>query len=143
MCLFRGVAPLSNSQINLIPVNFVSYAVVRIGKKNTKCFQCEGQFQYGVKPLGNNFHIVNNQNIRWGTILEELASYRIPNTQLGTPIHINDWWNYLQVQLKETTAPIKRELLSGLLLFANGIPNEESKVIADHTENYLHGKKGD
>ena len=112
--------------MNLVPVDFASKAIVQIGQL--------------YKPTGNNFHIVNDQNIQWLSIVEELAKFKVPGTRFEIPIHPDEWWNYVQLQIKEAQTVTRREVLSGLLLFPNGIPNEETYVNADNTENYLNGK---
>jgi hypothetical protein len=55
---------------------------------------------------------------------------------------LNEWWQYLQQQLneaRETGASAKLEMLSGLLLFANGIPTEDAQYSTTNTDRNLRG----
>ncbi|CAF4213738.1 unnamed protein product, partial [Didymodactylos carnosus] len=105
-----GIAPDVDSLMNLVPVDYVSKVIVWLGQQR--------------ESIGEIYHLCNmNSMIQFKTIWNEICTMRQKKSEY---IDFNVWWTDV---LNKVEHDKKNQILNGLLLFQNGIPNDRDKKI--------------
>jgi thioester reductase-like protein len=123
-CIELGSAPASNMTLNLIPVDYMSQALVYLSKQQ--------------KSLGKTFHLFHPQPLKYDALIQSIGA-------LGFPLKLISYQQW-QAQLREIAGNFPEHTLSPLLSFftADGVDDSESKhtQLKFDCQNTINGLTG-
>eukprot|EP00027_Filamoeba_sp_ATCC50430_P014210 CAMPEP_0168578084 /NCGR_PEP_ID=MMETSP0413-20121227/21142_1 /TAXON_ID=136452 /ORGANISM="Filamoeba nolandi, Strain NC-AS-23-1" /LENGTH=418 /DNA_ID=CAMNT_0008611903 /DNA_START=27 /DNA_END=1282 /DNA_ORIENTATION=+ len=126
-------APLSRARLNIIPVDSAGKAIVELGQNPS------------IYKKSFIFNIVNPQDVAWKDIVSWISSTEVEGPwsealkALAKPLQFKLWWDFVLMELEKSQQQANQltQMLMGLMLFSDGIPDEDSHYSLANTVNYL------
>jgi thioester reductase-like protein len=124
-CILQGKYPAFDIKVTLVPVDYVSRAMVHLSGQE--------------KSWGRAFHFFNPGPVEWGRLMAMLRAFGYPLEEVA----YDEWWRDLKQQIRTgANSPVDREHLS-ILMLAMTAPNylfyKRPAMDASQTEEGLRG----
>ena len=124
-CILLGKYPAFETNITLVPVDYVSQAMVHLAAQE--------------KSWGRAFHFVNRTPVEWRRLMTTLRDFGYPLEEVG----YDEWWKDLRQQVRRAGMPLESKKFLSTLILAMTAPHflfyQRPEMESRYTDEGLEG----
>jgi len=124
-CILLGKYPVFDTNITLVPVDYVSRAMVHLAAQE--------------KSWGRAFHFINKTPVEWRRLMTALRSFGYPLEEVG----YDEWWKDLRQEVRRAGIPLADKRFLSTLILAMTAPHflfyQRPEMESRYTDEGLNG----